>query len=557
MIYKNFGTQKPKPSLESGTDEMRDHIELAIQNIVKHGDTDIFPFPFENHVFFDNKEDSIDLLLEYHKNFDNYLNLYPPRPVNSLAPAGYTGFRWATQLDPIWNAYFLACVLSISKAIENKRIPKDQDVVFSYRFVPDLATGDLFDRDYTWPRFMRRSLHMCEEFDHVVICDISEFYPRLGHHRLENALQHIDDASDAPHRIMKFLDRFSNTRSFGLPIGGPAARILSELTLNQIDQILRSQKIEFVRYVDDYHLFSTSRDDAYKQLVFLSEKLQDNQGLSLQKSKTRILSAAEFKSTSPIQDVEDDSGEHDIADIPSPRSLFRFSIAFDPYSPTADEDYQHLKIALRRFDIMGLLRSELQKTRIHAAFSRRIVQAIRFLDDPIRDDAVRSILDNCEVLYPIFSSVLILLDGVIDELSDHTQDLVTKRIRDLIADESYIMRVDLHVAFAIRVLSHRSDDATQALLVQLYNKRTSPLIRKSIILTIARWREWYWLSDLRNRFRQLTEPERDAFLLASYVLRDEGRHWRQHIKDELTPFEKLILNWASQKTQDHSWEIPL
>jgi hypothetical protein len=80
---------------------------------------------------------------------------------------------------------------------------------------------------------------------------------------------------------MKFLNHFSNANSFGLPIGGPAARILSELTINQIDRLLLSTGVKFTRFADDYHIFAASRDDAYRHLNFLSEKLYTNQGLSL------------------------------------------------------------------------------------------------------------------------------------------------------------------------------------------------------------------------------------------------------------------------------------
>ena len=534
---------------------MRQHIRLALQNVIKHGDTDIFPFPFENHVFFDDTKKIETLLLKYHNHFDEYLSLYPPRHFNSLAPAGYNGFRWVTQLAPIWNAYFLACVLAIAEKVENKRIRKSDEVVFSYRFSPDRASGDLFDRDYSWPRFMRRSLEVCKSYEHVVICDISEFYPRIGHHRLENALKHIDDSSDIPHRIMEFLKNFTNTRSFGLPIGGPAARILSELTLNQIDRLLKLNGIEFVRYADDYHLFSNDKNHAYQQLIFLSEKLFINQGLSLQKSKTRIISTSEFRATSPVEDENNEA--NDVEGILPQRSLFGFPISFDPYSPTATQDYERLKGELRRFDIMGLLRSELQKSRIHAALSRRIIQAVRYLDENVRDEAVRSILSNAEILYPIFSSVLILLDRIFDDLSEETQNYTIQTIRDLIASRSPLMGVDIHLAFAIRVLAHKGDEITQALLQQLYDGRTSPLIRRDIILVIARWGEWYWLSDLRNRFRELSDPEKRAFVVASYALRDEGSHWRQQGKKELTPFEELVRQWASRKSQARNWEIPL
>lgn len=541
---------------------MRGHMELAIQNIVKHGDTDIFPFPIENHAFFDRRVELIELLLDYHANFDDYLARFSPRHASSLTPAGYSGFRWATQLDPIWNAYFLGCVLSIAQPIEATRIPKEQEIIFSYRYAPDPQSGDLFDRDYYWVRFMEKSLNLIKDYKYVVICDISEFYPRLSHHRLENALQHIGVNSDAPHRIIEFLSNFSNSRSFGLPIGGPAARILSELTLNQIDRLLRDKRITFVRFADDFHLFSNSQEEAYQQLIFLSEKLFLNQGLSLQKSKTRILTASEFKATSPIRGGEVQANEEqedkDVAALLPARSIFKFSIRFDPYSPTAEDDYEELKRDLRRFDIIGLLTSELQKSRIHTALAKKIIQAVRFLDGHVRDEAILSILNNCEILYPIFSSVLILLDKIFTDLSGVTQQQAIEKIRKLIATQSHIMRVDVHVAYAIRVLAHVGDEETQALLERLFEERTSPIIRRDIILTIAKWRGWHWLSDLRNRFRELSGPERRAFIIASYVLGDEGTHWRKNIRDELTPFEVFTKDWASEKKkQDKNWEISL
>ena len=115
----------------------------AIQNIVKHGDTDIFPFPFENHAFFDKQTEVVDLIVEYDENFDEYLTRFSPLNVSSLTPVTYSGFRWATQIDPIWNAHFLACVLALSKNMEAARAPKSDNIVFSYRSQFSEETGDL------------------------------------------------------------------------------------------------------------------------------------------------------------------------------------------------------------------------------------------------------------------------------------------------------------------------------------------------------------------------------------------------------------------------------
>jgi hypothetical protein len=83
---------------------MREYFERTLANIIKHGDTDIFPYPIENLMFFDKRKETIDLLLELNKDFFNNLTSYPPSNNSALAPVGYTGFRWATRIDPIWNA---------------------------------------------------------------------------------------------------------------------------------------------------------------------------------------------------------------------------------------------------------------------------------------------------------------------------------------------------------------------------------------------------------------------------------------------------------------------
>jgi hypothetical protein len=222
---------------------MRVHFERAISNIIKHGDTDIFPYPVENLLFYDKKADSIDLLLAIDKQFEENLTRFPPANHNALAPISYPGFRWATQIDPLWNAYFLGLVVSISEQIEKARLPKVDGSVFSYRIEWDENDATLFDKNYNWRTFMEHSLSIASESKFVVVCDISEFYPRLNHHRLENALKQLNLKGDQPHKIMQFLSNFSDTYSFGIPIGGPASRILSELLLNQVDRLLKAEGI--------------------------------------------------------------------------------------------------------------------------------------------------------------------------------------------------------------------------------------------------------------------------------------------------------------------------
>jgi reverse transcriptase-like protein len=540
--------------------EFKKAAKLAVQNVIKHGDTDIFPFPFENHAFFDKETEVVELVIEYDEKFEQYLNQFPPKNVSSLTPVTYSGFRWATQIDPMWNAHFLASVTAIGESIERARIDRKNEAVFSYRFEPNTETGDIFSREVGWLQFMKRSLELAEIHPFTVICDISEFYPRLGHHRLENALRQVAGETPYPKRIMSFLSNFSNTNSFGLPIGGPAARLLSEITINQVDRLLQSKGIVFTRFADDYHLFAQTKEDAYRNLIFLSEKLFINQGLTLQKSKTRIMTSTEFKATSPVREEQKPEEEQaaDAAIDHSRANLMRFSLRFDPYSPTADDDYEALKAEVRKFDIIGMLKEELAKSRVHTSLARKIISAIKFLEGKPKQDAVLSVMDNCDVLYPIFSSVLMMIDDQFDHLEEGTQNAVLAKIQQLIDQDSHVFRVDMHMSFAIRVLAHSNTPQVQFLLQKLFDNRSSELIRRDIILVMARWGEWYWLSDLKNRYRELSAPERRAFIASSFILKDEGKHWRDHMKKEFDPFEMLVLKWAGEKMQaQQNWSVPL
>ena len=171
---------------------MKAHFIRALENISQYGDTDIFPFPVENHVFHDQMDAVADLLFEIDINFHDRIAQYPPANHSALVPVGYTGFRWATQIDPLWNAHFLGVVLSIADAIEASRISASRKIVFSYRYLWNDTTKELFNPTYNWRSFMERSMMLAKEHKFVVTCDISDFYSRLNHHRLENSLKHLD-----------------------------------------------------------------------------------------------------------------------------------------------------------------------------------------------------------------------------------------------------------------------------------------------------------------------------------------------------------------------------
>lgn len=534
---------------------MAEHFKRALRNVVRHGDTDIFPFPFENHVIHD-KMDEVDALLDkLDVDVRESLAEQPPANIGALAPVGYTGFRWATQIDPLWNAAYLGWVLSIADQIEAVRQPVERERVFSYRYQWDDNDATCFRRDITWRSFIEKAIEKANTCSFVVSCDISEFYLRINHHKIENSILQLPDHAYAAPRIRAFLSNLSNTYSFGLPVGGPASRLISELVLAQIDSLLIAKEIDFVRYADDYYLFCDSSDEAFKSLVTLTRLLIDNQGLQLQKSKTRIMTSAEFIASNPLVHDEE-PGAH--APLGAARqALLSINVHFDPYSTTADADYRALKAELDRYPILDLIRAEIKKSRVDITLARRLISLTKYLEGALLDDAIKTLIENDDILYPVYHNVLIVASDVIERLSPETKQFVISYVRELVKKPARVMLVDLNVQYAIRLLSVDASDDTRQTLYRVFDNHANEGVRRDIILAMARWRDWHWLSDLRNRFRTLHDVSRRGFVVASYYLADEGAHWRRSSRRELTDLEKLISAWAETKAGQEGWQVPL
>lgn len=526
---------------------------VALENISAWGDTDVFPLPMENHVLHDCVADTVQLLTKMSDAIDDSITRNPPINHSALAPVGYNGYRWATQIDPIWNACFLGAVLSLAEKIEDRRIPPSQEVIFSHRYQPD-ADGSLFDRS-GWSKFVETSTRLAGEHDLVVSVDIADFYGRIYHHRIENELKYVDPDGGTARIIMKMMTAFSGGTSYGLPVGGPAARILSELVLNATDKLLLAQQgaIRFVRYADDYRFFVDDINTAHRTVGLLSEKLLRNEGLSLQRSKTRIMTGAEYIAANISQD-------------PRPGTAAKFlslHVHYDPYSPTAEDDYEQLKDQLDEFDLLGMLRSELFKGRVDIALTRKLVSTLKLMPERAREQAIISLLDNLETLAPIMPHVMRAIRDSFASTSPQTQDLVHQRLRDLISDQSHLTQVDVNLAYMLRVLSLKHSAENEQLMARLFNgphgyaQGASPSIQRDIVLILARWNVTYWLHDAKPHYKAMHAWVQRAFLIGSYALGDEGAHWRSSVKKGLPEFDVIVQKWVANKKQKSGWSIPL
>jgi hypothetical protein len=534
----------------------RSSFERAVDNVASRGDTDVFPFPIENHVFHDKRDDVVDYLLALSADHKSRLSGLTIPKHSSLASVGYAGYRWTTQIDPAWNAYLLGLVVSMAPSIEAARIDPEENTVFSYRYDPEPANG-LFEVD-AWKRFQDRCLDLASRYQYVVSVDIADFYSRVYHHRLENALREVDNSSfERTSRIMEILANLSGGTSYGLPVGGNAARLLSELVLNRVDRLLLAQSEvgEFCRYADDYRFFVRDIQSAHRCIGMLSEKLMRNEGFSLQKAKTRIFTSAEYELVTEAHSQND------------PGSAGRFlglRLHFDPYSVTAIEDYERMMLQMSEFDILGMLRDEITKGRIHISLTKRLVAALRYMEEESRVRAIVSLLENVEVLAPIIPQVMLAVRDCLDDIGDHAAvDSILAIVRKLVEEDHYVAKNDLNLAYIVRVLGARKSRENERMLIRLYSmahgydSKPAPNIQRDIVLTMAKWDARYWLSERKHSIGSDPEWVKRAFRIASFSLSDEGRHWRQKNKPMLGSFEAVVGDWAASRSSNPNWTVPV
>jgi hypothetical protein len=266
------------------------------------------------------------------------------------------------------------------------------------------------------------------------------------------------------------------------------------------------------------------------------------------------MSSAEYIRASPLAEPETaDSEEESEA-----KKFLRIRWSYDPYSPTATEDYDELVEEVNKFDIVAMLAREFRKTRVDEALVRQLVRSVKYVSGPVRDRAILSLADNLSTLYPVFPTVAIILRGLLEDLSDEVREHVFGTLRALFRENSHITMVPTNAAYAARLLAYDRSEEVDVLLSSLYRTAAADVVlRRDIIYVMARRNAHYWLSDLIKRQIQPSAWEFRALLAVSYALGDEGKHWRKHREKALSVPDAAFLRWVGQMNNGRSWEIPV
>lgn len=391
------------------------HFKRAAADIGAHGDNDTLPFDVDNRFIAENQDALAEVAFNYFRELEAVGAKHAASAINSLqifserllTPTGPAGFRITTKLHPFWNIYFNGLGVAIAEAHESERSER----AHSYRFVPQ-GKG-LFDRTASWRAYREATIADNDLQKHgvvVVQTDISSFYEHIYHHRIENCVADLfPKGSTVPTQIDRFLSKFASGRSFGLPVGGQCARILAELLMSSVDRMLSDAGVIWHRYVDDFTLITSSQADAYRALSALSHALADY-GLSLNRTKTIVLTAKHYIDYARTQlgTPEDEASK-----------LREIDLHFDPYSDTADSDYEELRDTVEQLEVQALLNLELQKGQPDAFLVAQIGRTLRLHTPRVALQLCATLLDS-KNLHSFRASWSTIMRGIASVRADKT-----------------------------------------------------------------------------------------------------------------------------------------
>lgn len=465
---------------------------------------------------------------------------------SSLTPKSIMGFRISTQLDPLDSIISQAIIYEISDDIERARLPKGNDIVFSFRLKPE-SDGRLYDADYNWTKFLEKASEILEDdtYTHVLVTDISDFFPSIYLHYIETVLKeavsHSGRISHAQVLINYIKAMHLNQTHKGIPVGPQFSRPIAELILDIVDRILLSKGVRFIRYVDDYFIFSKSETDARINLAFIAQELYDQRHLKLNEKKTNILIKKDFKETYLTK--PDEITESSIL-VKFQELLAELDIDQDPYEEIAPEDLSEDNWEkLRSINLEQILEEELSKQEPSSFLISFLLANLARIDNTSVADKIL-LKENIIKLFPKLRTIINYLERVrsFSEIQKHE---LGEKILDLISN-SFVGALEFNRMWLLNLFTKTSEWDNKNQFVDLYNKYSDDLTRREIFIALGRSRNIEFFRSSKSMNLDLNSWLRRAFIAGiSCLPKDEREPWFKSRGLRHRDFmDKIVEKWA-------------
>jgi hypothetical protein len=226
-------------------------------------------------------------------------------PLDIYSPKGNLGWRRFNILHP-YIYWHTANELTDETTWEIVKRKLTQETNIACYSTPEIPSEEKIQGHgvKAWLRFAETDLlRDAGDYSHLLVTDISNFYPSVYTHSIAWALdgkeilrepQNRFDYSLRGNRLDKLFQNGRDGKTNGIPIGTAVSDIIAECVLVDIDReisdALANEPINFVgaRYRDDYRFLCRSYSEAQSILKKLNRILHDKYDLSLNGDKTAI-----------------------------------------------------------------------------------------------------------------------------------------------------------------------------------------------------------------------------------------------------------------------------
>jgi len=137
-------------------------------------------------------------------------------------------------------------------------------------------------------------------FSDIVDIDLSKFFDEVSHYKILQLIYEKVKCTTTLRLIRKWLrapiliDGHLHRRRKGLPQGSPLSPLLSNIMLDQLDKYLEKRGFRFIRYADDFSIYTKTKSEARsignEVYIFLWDKLD----LKINRTKSGIRRPSNF-----------------------------------------------------------------------------------------------------------------------------------------------------------------------------------------------------------------------------------------------------------------------
>ena len=389
--------------------------------------------------------------------------------------------------------------------------------------------------------YTSKSFELAQSFNYVLIADIAAFYNQIYLHRLQSAIELCDSSlADTSSAVEEFMLNLNERVSIGIPVGPAPSIILAETALLDVDQWIYQRGFEYVRYVDDFRIFSNLELELETLLQDLVGYLYKNHRLTLSSEKTSILpSEVLIERYLDSPEARERSVIHaNIAQsIASQTSLaFRTAYVENPPSWTklgSDERSKLLK---------SLMDGILGQDSLDLGLARHLLRRAKHA----RLRAIMpSLLDNIVFFSPVFRDVCLYLDNVMNE-SAISRNL--DRFEKIITQPSIITK-STFCSMWLRWLVTRHSAYSQSPIVRNFVVgEPNPLRFQADHAKLFRYESW--VKEYRSNWQQFGTLDRWSLLLAASVLGVRERTvWMNQVLRSQDPIDRAIARYILSSNQ--------